>query len=76
MNQATGKIIIIIGVFIAVAGVIIYFSGGKLNFLGRLPGDIRFEKGNSTFYFPVVTCILLSVIVTILIRIIQWFTHH
>jgi hypothetical protein len=76
MNQATGKVIILIGVIIAIAGVVIYFSGGKLNFLGRLPGDIRIEKGNSTFYFPVVTCILLSIIITILVRIIHWFTQH
>jgi hypothetical protein len=73
MNASIGKIVIIIGVIVVIAGLLIYFFGNRLNFLGRLPGDIRIEKSNSSFYFPIVTCLLLSVVITLIVRIIQWF---
>lgn len=44
-------------------------AGGKLTFLGHLPGDIHFSKGNTEFYFPVISCILVSVVGTILLNI-------
>ena len=71
MNSETGKWIIIVGVLIVVTGIIIYFLHDKLNWIGRLPGDISIEKGNFRFYFPVVTMILLSVLVTIIVNIIR-----
>lgn len=74
MNTTTGKYVIIIGVIVVLAGVIIYFFGNKLGFLGRLPGDIRVEGERGGFYFPIVTCILLSVVITVVVRIVQWFT--
>lgn len=76
MNPNTGRIIIIIGVVIVLAGVIIYFFGNKFHFLGRLPGDIRIERENSSFYFPIVTCILLSVLITVIVRVVQWFMRN
>ena len=48
-------------------GIIIYFFHDKLNWIGRLPGDIRIEKENFRFYFPITTMILLSVVVTVII---------
>ena len=73
MNSDTGKWIIVIGVFIILAGVIVYFFHDKLNWIGRLPGDIRIEKENFRFYFPITTMILLSIVVTIIIRVIRKF---
>ena len=73
MSTTTGKYVIIAGLLIAVAGVIIYFFGNKLGFLGRLPGDIRIEGERGSFYFPVVTGILISVVLSVIIRIVQWF---
>jgi hypothetical protein len=73
MNQSTGKFIIVIGVVVILAGIIIYFFGNKLGFIGRLPGDIRIEGENSGFYFPITTCILFSLIITGIIKLIQWF---
>ena len=64
----TGKLLIAIGVLFILAGAF-FLIGGKLPFLGHLPGDIHFIKGNTEFYFPVVTCILVSVIGTIVLNI-------
>ena len=67
MQSETGKYIIIVGVVIVLLGVIIYFFHDKLNWIGRLPGDIRIEKENFRFYFPITTMILLSVFASLLI---------
>jgi H+/Cl- antiporter ClcA len=71
MNQQTGKYIIIIGASIVVIGLLVYFFHNKLNWFGRLPGDIRVEKENFRFYFPVVTMLLLSLLLTIIINILR-----
>lgn len=63
--QDIGKIIFIVGLALCAVGAIIWKTGG-LGGLGKLPGDIFVEKGGSTFYFPVVTCILISVALTLL----------
>jgi hypothetical protein len=70
MNQL-GKILIITGIIIFVAGLIIYFAGDKLGWIGRLPGDIRIEKENSRFYFPITTMILLSILLSVIMWIIR-----
>ncbi len=67
MQSETGKYIIIAGVVIVLLGVIIYFFHDKLHWIGRLPGDIRVEKENFRFYFPITTMILVSVFVSLLI---------
>ena len=73
MNPETGKYLIIAGGLLLAAGVLVYFFHDKLHWIGRLPGDIRIEKENFKFYFPITTMILLSIIVTILIRIFRKF---
>lgn len=60
-----GKMLIIFGIFILGIGLLLTL-GGKIPYLGRLPGDIVIKKGNFTFYFPIVTCILLSVLLTLI----------
>jgi len=50
-----GKKLITIGIILLVAGLILYFAGGRLTWLGRLPGDIRIERENFKFYFPITT---------------------
>jgi uncharacterized membrane protein len=71
--QQTGKIIIVAGLILIVVGIIVYFAGDKLNFLGRLPGDIRVEKENFRLYVPITTMILISIVGSVLIRIFQKF---
>jgi uncharacterized membrane protein len=73
MNSQTGKWIIIAGILIIVIGIIIYFFHDKLNWLGKLPGDIRIEKENFRFYFPITTMIIVSVLLTILINLFKKF---
>lgn len=70
MNQL-GKILIIVGLILVVAGVIVYFAGDRLNWIGRLPGDIRIEKENTRIYFPITTMILLSVVFSLIMWIIR-----
>ena len=73
MNPETGKYIIIAGFVVIVAGIIIYFFHDKLNWIGHLPGDIRIQKENFRFYFPITTMIIFSLLLTLLIRIIRKF---
>ncbi|GIO68787.1 DUF2905 domain-containing protein [Paenibacillus sp. JTLBN-2024] len=58
---SASKILIILGIVLIAAGLIWWLVGRWIP-LGRLPGDIVYEKGNVKFYFPIVTCILISVI--------------
>ena len=71
MNSETGKWIIIIGVFIILIGVVIYFFHDKLNWIGKLPGDIKIEKENFRFYFPFTTMILFSLIISLIVQLIK-----
>jgi H+/Cl- antiporter ClcA len=71
--QQTGKIIIGIGLLLVVVGIVVYLAGDKLNWLGRLPGDIRVEKENFRLYFPITTMILISVVISVLVRFFQKF---
>jgi uncharacterized membrane protein len=73
MKSETGKWIIGIGVLIIFIGVIVYFFYDKLKWIGRLPGDIRIEKENFRFYFPIVTMILFSLLGTLIIWLIRKF---
>ncbi len=61
------KILIILGIVILVVGLLYPFIK-KLG-LGQLPGDVIFKSGNSTFLFPVVTCIIISVVLTIIFNL-------
>jgi hypothetical protein len=71
MNSQAGKYIIVIGAALVLIGVIIYFFHDKLNWIGRLPGDIRVEKENFRFYFPITTMIIFSVLLTVILSLIR-----
>ena len=60
-----GKVLFVLGLGLTVVGAILWKTGG-LGGLGRLPGDIFIQKGNTTFAFPIVTCILISLVLTLL----------
>jgi hypothetical protein len=62
---ALGKLLILLGVLIIVIGVLLLI-GEKVPWIGRLPGDFIVKKKNFTFYFPVTTSILISIILTLL----------
>jgi hypothetical protein len=67
MNEL-GRLLLILGVILAAAGLVLMFAD-RIPFVGRLPGDILVKKKNFTFYFPLATMILLSIILTIIINL-------
>ena len=65
-----GKLLIFAGIFILVLGIVFLF-GDKIPYIGRLPGDIIIKKKNFTFYFPIVTSIILSLIISFILFLIR-----
>lgn len=65
-----GRLLVYVGLGVAAAGVLVIL-GSKLGLprLGRLPGDIVYEGKNGTFYFPIVTCILVSILLSLIVSI-------
>ena len=63
-----GRVFLVAGVVLVVVGLLLML-GGKIPWLGRLPGDIAIERANFRFYFPIVTCLLLSLLLTLLLRL-------
>jgi uncharacterized protein YybS (DUF2232 family) len=65
-----GKSLVIIGLVIVALGAILWSGIGK-EWLGRLPGDIHYKKGNFSLHFPLVTCLLLSLLLTLVLWLIR-----
>jgi Protein of unknown function (DUF2905) len=63
--QEIGKFVVIVGALLVVVGVVLWRFPGLFGWVGKLPGDISVQKGNFSFYFPVATCILVSIILTL-----------
>lgn len=61
-----GKLLVVAGVLLAAIGLVIWSGWGR-NWLGRLPGDIHYSKGNFSFYFPIITCVLLSLLISLVL---------
>lgn len=70
-----GKLLIYFGLVLVVAGVLIVVLGRTSLPLGRLPGDILYRGKRNTFYFPLATCILLSVILSLLFYVLGKLRH-
>ena len=65
-----GKFLVVIGFGIAAIGLLIWSGIGR-NWLGRLPGDIHYTRGNVSFYFPIVTCVLVSAVLTLILWLLR-----
>jgi hypothetical protein len=72
--QAAGKYIIVVGVLVILVGLILMLFGNKLSWLGHLPGDIKVERENFKFYFPITTMILLSSVISAIVWLVRKFT--
>jgi hypothetical protein len=70
--EGLGKILLIIGGIIVVLGLIFIFSP-HIPFLGKLPGDIMVKKNGVSFYFPLVTMLIISILITIIVNVILYF---
>ena len=64
MNEL-GKVLVVLGLLVAAIGVLLWSGLGR-SWLGRLPGDIHYSKGNFSFYFPIVTCLMLSLLLALI----------
>lgn len=69
--RSLGWLLLALGGLFLLLGALVLLAG-RLPFLGRLPGDIRIEREGFTFYFPLVTCLLLSLLLTVLVNVILW----
>jgi hypothetical protein len=63
--QEIGKFVVIAGVVLVAVGVLLWRFPGLFGWVGKLPGDLSVQKGNFSFYFPIATCILVSIILTL-----------
>jgi hypothetical protein len=70
--QGFGRVIVGVGIALVVVGAVLWL-GGRLG-LGRLPGDVVVRRGSSTFFFPLATSLLLSVVATILLNV--WLSRR
>ncbi len=68
--SAFGRLLIVVGLVIVGLGILVALAG-RLPWLGRLPGDIYIRRGNFTFYFPVMTSIVLSVLLTLVLNLLS-----
>ena len=68
--QSLGRLLLVLGGAIALTGLLMVVGGRFFPWLGRLPGDIRFQGENVSCFFPIVTSILLSIILTVLLNLI------
>ncbi len=70
-GMAPGRMLIILGLILVGVGVLVTFAGRLPFRLGRLPGDIHIHGRNSTFYFPLMTCIVVSVVLSLVMWILR-----
>lgn len=66
--ESFAKMLMLFGVVLLVIGVMFYF-GGRFIGLGRLPGDFYIQRGGFSFYFPLATCIIISVVLTLILSL-------
>lgn len=64
-----GKFLIVAGIVAVIAGLVMQFAPQAISWFGKLPGDIRYEKGNVKFFFPITTMILFSVGISLLMKL-------
>jgi Protein of unknown function (DUF2905) len=70
LGRNVGALIVTAGIVIVVVGILVWLGG--LSWFGRLPGDVRIERGNVRIYFPVVSMLLISVAASLLLTIVQY----
>lgn len=71
--KTIGILLIMMALIIALVGAVIYFAGSSFSWFGNLPGDLKVERKNFTFYFPMATMLVLSVVLSIIIKLILYF---
>ncbi len=67
--MSAGKLLVTVGVVLIAIGLILEFTPGLFSWFGRLPGDIRMEGENMSFFFPVTSMLIISVVLTIIVNV-------
>jgi hypothetical protein len=70
-----GRLLIVFGLILVVAGVVVILAGKANIPLGRLPGDISYRGKNTAFYFPIMTCIVISIVLSVIMWIVNRFSR-
>jgi len=72
-----GKLLVVVGIVLVGLGLLL-MAGGRLSFfgLGRLPGDIAYKGKNVSFYFPIVSSVIVSVVLTLILGLISYFSRR
>lgn len=73
--EAIGRISLVAGIIVAFFGLMLIL-GDRIPLVGRLPGDIFIRRDNVSIYFPLVTFVVLSIIVTVVLNAMAWFTRR
>jgi H+/Cl- antiporter ClcA len=68
-----GRLLVILGIILIVAGLLIYAAPWLFGWFGKLPGDIRIEKENSKIFIPITSMFLLSIILTLVVNLLKFF---
>lgn len=68
-----GILLLMLAAIIALVGAVVYFAGSSLSWFGSLPGDIKIERKNFTFYFPLSTMLVLAIVLNIILKLILYF---
>lgn len=72
MDRNVGVLLVVAGLVVSLVGVLVW--AGALSWLGRLPGDLRFESGRSRVYIPIASMIVLSVLLTVVVNLVgRWW---
>jgi len=67
--QGIGKILILVGAFVVLLGLLLVFWQ-RIPFLGKLPGDVFVQKGNLQLFFPIATCVIISILLTGIVNLV------
>jgi Protein of unknown function (DUF2905) len=67
--MALGKVLLLLGMVMALIGAILIWAPGLLGWFGHLPGDIRIERGNGSFWFPITSMLIVSIVLSILVNL-------
>jgi hypothetical protein len=70
-----GRLLIVFGAILVVVGVVVILAGKANIPLGRLPGDISYRGKNTAFYFPIMTCIVISIVLSLVMWIVNRFSR-
>lgn len=75
MNENLGKWILVVGLILVMVGLVLIYFKNAFSWFGNLPGDIKIQKENSSFFFPLTSMLLISLILNLIIWLIRWLKN-